>query len=259
MHDSDLIDPRLGSGQNARYDISTDIRQAEVAALERGCQLHVVDAHQVQHSGVQVVDVHWVFDDIVGEVIGLAVCSARFDAATRHPDCESVGMMIAPEGLRGDLALGKDSTSELTTPQDQRIIQHPTFLQILDQRCLRLVDILGLNLDALREFKVVVPPPVEDLDEAHIAFRQSSGEKAVGCECPGRSRIGPVPLEGAVRFIRHVGQFRHGSLHASGQFILADTGARLRVAERLEILPIERSQNIQKAPSGADVNAGRIR
>ena len=35
-----------------------DIRQAEVAALERERQLRVVDAEQVQHRGVQVVDVH---------------------------------------------------------------------------------------------------------------------------------------------------------------------------------------------------------
>jgi len=43
--------------------------EAEVAVGEP----LVVEAEQVQHGGVEVADVHRVFDDVVGEIVGLAV------------------------------------------------------------------------------------------------------------------------------------------------------------------------------------------
>ena len=45
----------------------------------------VVDAQQVQDRGVQVVDVDRFFDDVVREVVGLAVGDARLDAAAGQP------------------------------------------------------------------------------------------------------------------------------------------------------------------------------
>ena len=44
----------------------------------------VVEAQQVQHRGVEVVDVDRVLDDVVGEVVGLAVDRAR-PASRRRP------------------------------------------------------------------------------------------------------------------------------------------------------------------------------
>ena len=41
----------------------------------------MVDAHQVEHRGVQVVDVHDVVDRVVTELVGRAIRSARLDAA----------------------------------------------------------------------------------------------------------------------------------------------------------------------------------
>ena len=37
----------------------------------------VIDAEQVQHGGVEIVNVDRVFDDVVGEVVGFAVDRAR--------------------------------------------------------------------------------------------------------------------------------------------------------------------------------------
>ena len=50
-----------------------DVGQAEVAALELVRQLLVVDAEQVQHRRVQVVDVDRVLGHVVAEFVGLAV------------------------------------------------------------------------------------------------------------------------------------------------------------------------------------------
>ena len=69
-------------------DLPVDVRQPEVPALVREGQPRVVDAEQVQHRRVQVVDVHRVLDDVEGEVVGLAVGRARLAPAARHPDGE---------------------------------------------------------------------------------------------------------------------------------------------------------------------------
>ena len=49
------------------------VGQAEVAALELVGQPGVVDAQQVKDGGVQVVDLDRVADDVVREIVGLAV------------------------------------------------------------------------------------------------------------------------------------------------------------------------------------------
>ena len=50
--------------------VAADVGQAEVAALELVGQPLVVDAEQVQHRGVQVVDVDDVLDGVVAELVG---------------------------------------------------------------------------------------------------------------------------------------------------------------------------------------------
>ena len=57
------------------------IRQAEVAALELEGQLGVIDAQGAEDRRVEIVHVDGVADDVVAEVVGLAVSEAGFDAA----------------------------------------------------------------------------------------------------------------------------------------------------------------------------------
>ena len=57
------------------------IRQSIIAAAEAIGQFFVVDAHQVQDGGVQVVDVDFVVLGVPAEFVGGAVCHAAFDAA----------------------------------------------------------------------------------------------------------------------------------------------------------------------------------
>ena len=57
-------------GQNLVDHSAADVGQTEVAALETVGQPFVVDAQQMQHRGVQVVDVHDVFDGVVAEFVG---------------------------------------------------------------------------------------------------------------------------------------------------------------------------------------------
>ena len=46
-----------------------DVGEAEVAALEFVDEFLVIDAHEMEHGGVEVVDVHGTIEDVVSELI----------------------------------------------------------------------------------------------------------------------------------------------------------------------------------------------
>ena len=50
-------------------NFSGDVGQAEVAALPAVGQAEVVDAQQVQHGGVQIVDVDHIFHRVVAQFV----------------------------------------------------------------------------------------------------------------------------------------------------------------------------------------------
>ena len=65
----------------------------------------VVETEQVQHGRVEVADRDRGFDDVVREVIGLAVNRATFGSASGHPPREAARMMIATVILSRDASL----------------------------------------------------------------------------------------------------------------------------------------------------------
>jgi hypothetical protein len=70
---------------------------------------------------VQVVDLDRILDDVVAEVVGLAVGDARLGPAACHPHGEIAGVMIAASsGV--DTALRKDRAAELAFPRDQGVV-----------------------------------------------------------------------------------------------------------------------------------------
>ena len=77
-------------------DLAMDIGEAVVAALVAVGQPLVVNPHGVHDRGVDVVNMHRVFIDIVGEVVGFAVFEPGFDAAAGEPHGEAAGVVVAP-------------------------------------------------------------------------------------------------------------------------------------------------------------------
>ena len=74
----------------------------------------------------------------------------------------------------------------------------------------------------LRQVVVLIPPAMEELNEAHAAFGQPPRQKAVAGERARLARIGPIEIEGRFRFLREIGQLRHGRLHAIRHLVLRD-------------------------------------
>ena len=59
--------------QQGLHDVAVHVGEAVAAALVLERELLVVDAQQVQQRRLEVVDVHRVADDVVAELVGLAV------------------------------------------------------------------------------------------------------------------------------------------------------------------------------------------
>src|SRR6266542_4234018 len=80
--------------QDRLDDVPAHVGQAEVAALEAVDQLRVVDAEQIEHRGVQVVDVDRVLDRGVAELVGGAVGQPAFDPAAGQPEGKTLDVVV---------------------------------------------------------------------------------------------------------------------------------------------------------------------
>ena len=141
----------------------------------------VVDAEQVQHRGVEVADVDRVLDDVVAEVVGLAVDRAALRAAAGHPHREAARVVVAAVVRLRQPALAVDRPAELAAPDDERASKQALALQVLNQAAARLIDVAALVGHPAGEVAVVVPVVVVDLHEADAALDQPPGhERGVG-------------------------------------------------------------------------------
>ena len=70
-------------------------------------------------------------DGGAAEFVGLADADAALDAAAGHPHREAVGVVVAAGALG---VFGGRLAAELAAPDDERLVEQPALLQILEQR-----------------------------------------------------------------------------------------------------------------------------
>jgi hypothetical protein len=85
----------LASGENLFDDFAMDIRQAEISSGVAIRELFVIKAHQLQHRGVQVMDMNSIFNRLISEFVRTAVGHSAFDATARHPDAEAMMVVVS--------------------------------------------------------------------------------------------------------------------------------------------------------------------
>ena len=91
--------------QDAFDDVPADVGEAEPAALVFVNELLVVDAHEVHERGLKVVHMNGVFDDVVAEVVGLAIAESGFYACSGHPHAETAWVVVTSVVVFGEFAL----------------------------------------------------------------------------------------------------------------------------------------------------------
>ena len=97
---------------------AADVGQAVIASLESVGELFVIDSHQVQNRGVQIVDMYGILCRVVAEVIRLTDRRTASDTATSHPNGEGILVMVTP-GSIGKIALQHRRSTELSTENDE--------------------------------------------------------------------------------------------------------------------------------------------
>ncbi len=93
------IDPQTDFrlGQNTFHRIGIlHSSQALLQTLVGKSEFVVINAHAMQNSCIQFIQVHGVFSYVVTEVVGLSVSGSLFYAASGHPHAKISGMMIRP-------------------------------------------------------------------------------------------------------------------------------------------------------------------
>src|ERR1700752_2063646 len=115
------------------------------------------DAQAMEHGGVEIMYVDWIFGNVITEVVGLAESDAALDPTSSHPQAEAPWMMVASEAGFSDLALAVSGAAEFASPNDESILEQTAPFQIHDQSRGSLIGQLGLFFDFLGQIAVVVP------------------------------------------------------------------------------------------------------
>ncbi len=90
----------------------------------------------MQNRGMQIVNVHFVFDGVVAVLVGGTISMTPLDPAAGHPHREPVGIVVT-----AIVALGCRCASELASPQHERVFQQSSRLQVGQKAGDRLVDL----------------------------------------------------------------------------------------------------------------------
>ena len=194
-------------GEEFFYDMPVHVCEAEVTALELVSELRVVDPEEMQERRLEVVNMHRILHDVVAEVVGFAVHHAGLDAASGHPDAEAARVVVATVFVRGQPALAVHRAPEFAAPDDQRVVQHASLFEVLQQARGGLIGFHGALGHTGDQASMMVPIAVVQLNEPHSTFGEAAGQQAVRRERSRLLHIRPIQRQCALRFLRKVGQF----------------------------------------------------
>lgn len=120
-----------------------DTRETLIQSLIRKSQAAMIDSEQVEDRCIEVVDMDRIIfesrcslsvliDNVVAILVGAAMFDASLDSSSGKPSGKATRMMIATVIGIVLLALTVDRPSKFAGAYDQRILQQPPHLEILD-------------------------------------------------------------------------------------------------------------------------------
>ena len=153
--------------------VAKDIRQAEVPPLEAEVKPFVIDTHQVQHGGVDIMDWNRLFNGVVTELIRVTVTDTTLDATAGHPHGKSLHVVVTAA------ALGHGCAAKLGSKNNKGFIQHSSLAQILDECRCASIHFPGRTHGMILHCPMVIPIPGVKLDKSPASLGQPSGRQAV--------------------------------------------------------------------------------
>ena len=206
--------------------VAGDVGEPEIATVMAVSELLVVEAHQMQDSGMQVMDGCPVFDRFVAKVVGSTILGATFGPTAGKPHGEGIGVVIAT----GAVALRVGGAAKFAAPDHQSFVEHAALLEIGKQGAHWLVD--RPSRDRMVGFDVVVTIPwdvvdasstaigsCENMDEAHTALDQTPCGQELATDQFGVFGADAVEFAGGFVFVVQVKGVGRGGLHSVGQLV----------------------------------------
>lgn len=237
-------------GEDLLDQVSVDIGQTIVAALESEGQAGVIESEQMQDRGVEVVDMDWVLDSVEPKVIGFAVDPAFFQSTAGHPNAE--GSVVVVSTIIA--TLDHRRASEFASPDHEGVFEQSESFEILDQGRTWPVGRCGIVLYAVGQIAVLVPDLMEQLHEANAPLKQSSSEQAVPCKACFLRILDPIEVESFFALGGKVHQLGCTGLQFRRQFIALDTGCDFRVADLVEAQAVEIGDRVDRIALGLDID-----
>ena len=205
----------------------------------------MINPKGVENSGVEIVDVNGVFDDVVGVVVRCAIVEASFESTSGYPSAEATSVMVTTMIIFSQFALTVDSASKLTPENDHRVFQHASLLQVLHQCGSGLIDRFAVLLDFGWQVTVLIPSTMEELNERDAAFSESSRDHTIRGESSRFASVFAVKFIGLLTLVFHIHQIRYGSLHSVRHFVLSNSGFNLRVADGIKMGSVELCETVK--------------
>jgi hypothetical protein len=109
-----------------------DVREAEIPSLETESEFLVINAKAMKESGIQVVDVHGVFRDVIAKIVCRAVAYTRLYSASSYPNGKATTVVITPITGSSNLALAVSGAPKFSTPDHQGVFQQAALFQVRD-------------------------------------------------------------------------------------------------------------------------------
>ena len=82
--------------QDVMHNVSSDIRQPEIATAVEICQAGVIQTHQVEHGGVKIVNMRLLLHGLIPKIISGAVRYASLDSSTGEQDRKPSLLWLRP-------------------------------------------------------------------------------------------------------------------------------------------------------------------
>ena len=115
--------------------VAADIGKPKVSTRVPISQLGVIQAQQMQHGGLKIMDVHRILDRLISELIACAIDNPRTNTSARKNYIETMRVVIATAPLLAfHFAFGRGHSAKLAAHDYQRLIEQASHLQIREQR-----------------------------------------------------------------------------------------------------------------------------
>lgn len=226
----DLFVPAI-SGEHFLEDDSVDIGEPHIAAAESVGKASVVDAQQMEHGGMEVVNFCFVCDGFVAKFVGGTVNGAAFDTPASHPHGKAKWVMIASV-----TSLSKRRASELAGPDHECLVEESALFEVCQECGDGLVDgasVFGVAIDKIGVLvpAIAVAGRAGEFDKTDTAFDKAAGEQTFAGECPsvGEFVRDAVHVLSCLGFVADVHQMWNCELHFGGEFVITDGGFDLIV------------------------------